>query len=208
MVLSCSGSSSPRRGACSFQLSLFIIQPGWSILENLHLCVWDIELHMTVGNLVIVFVGMTLYGIVGDCRVVEECTSWRRKQQISWKLWQLTALFMFVYPCIASIIVNDAQQDATILAYLFIPNHLCMFRAMYSPVIRSTWLYLQLLVFSIDIAACWCHGWDGTSVPSHPWRQPSAISVDNTRSCKYSQVLLMMGEDIARNMQSWWGINK
>jgi hypothetical protein len=24
--------------------------------------------------------------------------------------------------------------------------------------------------------------------------------VDNIRSCKYSQVLLMMGEDIARNM--------
>jgi hypothetical protein len=27
-----------------------------------------------------------------------------------------------------------------------------------------------------------------------------AIPVDNIRSCKYSQVLLMMGEDIARNM--------
>jgi len=26
------------------------------------------------------------------------------------------------------------------------------------------------------------------------------ISVDNIRSCKYSHVLLMMGEDIARNM--------
>ena len=32
----------------------------------------------------------------------------------------------FVYPCIASIIVNDDQQDATILAYLFIPNQLYM----------------------------------------------------------------------------------
>ena len=31
-------------------------------------------------------------------------------------------LMAFVYPCIASIIVNDDQQDATILAYLFIPN--------------------------------------------------------------------------------------
>jgi len=32
----------------------------------------------------------------------------------------------FVYPCIASIIVNDEQQDATILAYIFFPNQLYM----------------------------------------------------------------------------------
>ena len=37
-----------------------------------------------------------------------------------------------------SIIVNDDQQDATILDYLFIPNQLYMFRAMSSPIIRST----------------------------------------------------------------------
>jgi len=48
----------------------------------------------------------------------------------------------------------DDQQDATILAYLFIPNQLYTFRA---------------------------------------------IPVDNIRCCKYSQMLLMMGEDIARN---------
>ena len=40
--------------------------------------------------------------------------------------------------CIASIIANDNQQDATILVYLFIPNQLYMFRAMSSPIIRST----------------------------------------------------------------------
>jgi len=39
----------------------------------------------------------------------------------------------FVYPCIASIIVNDDQQDATILAYLFIPNQLYMFRGYIRP---------------------------------------------------------------------------
>ena len=44
----------------------------------------------------------------------------------------------FVYPCIASIIVNDDQQDATILAYLFIPNQLYMFRATSSLIIRIT----------------------------------------------------------------------
>ena len=62
-----------------------------------------------------------------------------------------------------SITVNYDQQDATILTYLFIQNQLYMFRAMSSPIIRSTWLYLQYLVLS-------------------------------------SQVLLMIGEDIARNM--------
>ena len=44
----------------------------------------------------------------------------------------------FMCLCIVSIIVNDDQQGATILAYLFIPNQLYMFRAMSSPTIRST----------------------------------------------------------------------
>ena len=68
--------------------------------------------------------------------------------------------------------------------YLFIPNQLHMFRAMCSPIIRSTWLYLQHLILSTGIAAGWCHGWDGTAVPSHPWHQPAAIPVDNINSCK------------------------
>ena len=67
----------------------------------------------------------------------------------------------FMFPCIASITVNDDQHVATILAYLFITNQLYMFRATSSPIIRSTWLYLQLLILSTDTAAGWCHGWDG-----------------------------------------------
>jgi hypothetical protein len=35
----------------------------------------------------------------------------------------------FVCPCIVRIIVNDDRQNATILANLFIPNQLYMFRA-------------------------------------------------------------------------------
>jgi hypothetical protein len=31
-----------------------------------------------------------------------------------------------------------------------------MFRAMFSPVIRSTWLYLQYLVVFTQVAAGWC----------------------------------------------------
>ena len=59
-------------------------------------------------------------------------------------------------------VVNGGQQDANILAYLFIPNQLYVFRAMSSPIIRSTRLYLQLLILSTNIAAGWCHGRDGT----------------------------------------------
>ena len=44
----------------------------------------------------------------------------------------------FVCPYIAGITVNDDQQNATILTYLFIPNQLYKFRAMSSPIIRST----------------------------------------------------------------------
>ena len=64
----------------------------------------------------------------------------------------------FVYLCIASIIVNDDQKDANILDYLFIPNQLYMFRAMPSPIIRSTCQHLQLVILSTDIAAGCCHG--------------------------------------------------
>jgi len=38
---------------------------------------------------------------------------------------------------IHSVIVNDDQQDVTILSYLFIPNQLYMFRAMSSLIIKS-----------------------------------------------------------------------
>ena len=60
------------------------------------------------------------------------------------------------------LILNDDQQDATILDLLFIPNQLHMFRVM-SPIVRSTWLYLQLLILSTDIAAGWCHERDWTA---------------------------------------------
>jgi len=64
----------------------------------------------------------------------------------------------FVYSCIVSVNVNDDRQDATIFAYLFIPSQFYMFRATSSPIIRSTWLYLQLLILSIDIDVGWRHG--------------------------------------------------
>ena len=71
------------------------------------------------------------------------CTAY--KGAVNWnKLKYLT----FVRPCIISITANDDQQDATILTYLFIPNQLYMFREMFSPIVRSTCLHLQLLILS------------------------------------------------------------
>jgi len=58
-----------------------------------------------------------------------------------------------------------------------------MFRAMFSAIIRSTCLYLQYLVVFMQVA----------DQSAAPW-------VNTNRYCKYSQVLLMMGENIARNM--------
>jgi len=43
-------------------------------------------------------------------------------------------------------------------------------------------------------------------VLTHPRHQPAATWVKTTRYCKYSQVLLMMGENIARNVYSRLGI--
>jgi len=60
-----------------------------------------------------------------------------------------------------------------------------MFRAMFSPIIMITLLHLQYLLLFTQVAADW---------------QPVVTWVNTTRYCKYSKVLLMMGENIARNM--------
>jgi len=70
-------------------------------------------------------------------------------------------------------------------------NQLNMFRAIISPIVRSTRLCLQL-VLTDDAAGWWPTG-----------HQPAASSVHYTTSCKHSLVLLRVGEIIARNMLSW-----
>jgi len=47
-----------------------------------------------------------------------------------------------------------------------------------------------------NIAAGWCLGW----IETHPRHQSAATWANTTRCCKYSQVLLMVGENMARNM--------
>jgi len=69
-----------------------------------------------------------------------------------------------------------------------------MFRTIISPILGSTRLCLQLVVYSTDDAACW---------RAHPGHQQAASSVLHTTSCKHSLVLLRMGEIIARNLLRW-----
>jgi len=88
----------------------------------------------------------------------------------------------FVFPCIFSVITIDNQQDATILIYLLLISSTCFGRC-FSPIIRSSSLYLQLLVLSTDVAAGWCcvlggnqlHPTRYTSQQQHQWTIPEAV---------------------------------
>jgi hypothetical protein len=71
-----------------------------------------------------------------------------------------------------------------------------MFRAMFSPVIRSTGLYLQYLVVFTQVAAPDV----SNEFSTYSRHQPAATCVNTTRYCKYSQVLFKMGENFALNM--------
>ena len=69
---------------------------------------------------------------------VDSSVSFFVSAELSRVLYTTLINVIFVCPGVVSVIVNDDQQDATILASLFIPNQLYMFRAMSSPIIRST----------------------------------------------------------------------
>jgi len=88
----------------------------------------------------------------------------------------------FVFPCIVSITTIDNHQDATILIYLLLISSTCFGRCFRPP-----------------SAAYHCNYWL-KSVPPNTQHQRAATSVDNTRSCSYCDMLLMMGENITRNM--------
>ena len=90
--------------------------------------------------------------------------------------WNTVCAFflMFVCLCVVSIIRNWWPTRCNFLVYLFVPKQLYMFRAMFSPIVRSTWLHLQLLIQSTYVAAGRCYGRDGTGVPFRPWYRPAA----------------------------------
>jgi hypothetical protein len=75
---------------------------------------------------------------------------------------------------------TKGTQLCRLIYYSFSALH---FLAMSSPIIRSTYLYLQQLVIF-------------TNVPAG--LKPAATLMNINRCCKYNQVLLMMGENIAR----------
>ena len=91
-----------------------------------------------------------------------------------------------MFPCIFSTIIIDNQQDATILIYLFLVISTCFGRC-FRP---SSGAYH--CNYSFWYCCCW--------LVLRTQHQSAATSVDNIRSCSYSDVLLMMGENIARNM--------
>ena len=77
------------------------------------------------------------HALLDDPNRRKDIRAGRRELNLQLPVFQSKRL-MFVCPCMVSIIVNDDQQDATILIQLFIPNQLYMFRAMFSPNVRST----------------------------------------------------------------------
>jgi len=89
---------------------------------------------------------------------------------------------------------NYNKQNETIF-YLFISKTLYMFQAVPPPIIRSTELHTQLQVLS--------------PLRSISATTPASSSTgDNTWSCVYSYVLLMMGRGTAWNMYSVLEMNK
>jgi len=92
---------------------------------------------------------------------------------------------MFVWPYITDTI-NKHPTRCNNNNFIYNFNQLNMFRAIISPILRSTRLCLQL----------WYNA---------PTMLPAADSIVGAlyHSCKHSLVLLRMGEIIARNMLSW-----
>ena len=72
-----------------------------------------------------------------------------------------------------------------------------MFRAMFSPIISSTWIYLQLMVVFTQVAAGCCHGWVGTRsfnssicpYHSHPKRPSAQVLRDSNQAAQDNCIL-------------------
>ena len=132
------------------------------------------------------------------------------------KAWQRNISLLFP-PCIVllrrktTIFAEYNQQDATFHNLFISVRRSTCFRRFFPSIIRSSKLHIQRQVFVRPIlvpAASLARlaagiGWNWLKlVPPSTQHQPAATSVDNTRSCSYSDMLLMMGENIARNVYS------
>jgi hypothetical protein len=69
----------------------------------------------------------------------------------------------FMNPCIV-IQLWKQRLRCNYIGEFIILSQLYMFRAMFSPIIRSTWLYLQYVVVFTQVAAGWFLGWVETEL--------------------------------------------
>jgi hypothetical protein len=78
---------------------------------------------------------------------------------------------------------------------------LYMFRVSLPPIIRSAYNCIYSIWYLSD-RSCYLPllRQVAVAISTHPWHQPAATWVNTTRYGKYSQVLLIMGENIARKM--------
>jgi len=140
-------------------------------------------------------------------------------------------------PCIDIVLMLNKRIDAINIIYLF-PKRSTYFRRFLCPSSGThncthsfrycqPVLLLAVMMNEMELSSIsgWYSGWvggrDGTHfhlrlvwwlrlnwVPSQPPYQPVTILVDNTWSCVYSYVFLMMGGGTAWNMYSVLEINK
>jgi len=109
------------------------------------------------------------------------------------------------------IIIIDNQQASNILIYLFLNSSTCFglcFRPSSGAFHCNYSFYYCPPMFLLARVLIMFHPKGLKSVPPNTQHQPAATSMDNTRSCSYSDMLLMMGENNARKMWSCLEINK
>jgi hypothetical protein len=58
----------------------------------------------------------------------------------------------------------ENNQQYALYVLIYYSSRLYMFRAMFSSIIRSNWLYLQYLVVYIRVAVGWCLEWTETQL--------------------------------------------
>jgi hypothetical protein len=103
-------------------------------------------------------------------------------------LLDLRFLLPFVRWSMNSCILIQLRKQPTRCKYIdliFIPSQLYMFRAKFSPIIGSAWLYLQHLVVFTQVAAGWCHAFQlihYTSWQRLEWILPDTV---NTVKCSW-----------------------
>ena len=79
---------------------------------------------------------------------------------------------MLVVIKVFNLIHNWWPIRCNFLVYFFVPNQHYMFRTMFSPIIRSTWLYLQLLINSTYVVGYIQHRWtmsEAVNTVKCPW---------------------------------------